>query len=125
MAKSKKGVKKGSAQATAYHERKDLQKQEWTHDVYMYAQQETFDTVCIVLNEEFGFGPERLKRFGERVFEAFHELQELSRNDRDDKEAWYSLQKTEDALKRIWGQYYEPHEERYENGNGLRWLLEK
>lgn len=74
--------------------------------------QEMGDIAAIVLHEEFGFGPERLKRFSEKVNEKIHEVSTMGRQDTPDGE--YSRAKFEAALREAYGEYYQPREERYQ-----------
>lgn len=89
-------------------------KKDWTRNVYYYTQQETLDAASLTLHELYGFGPERLKRFGEAFIQKFHEIQKLNREDKDDPDREYSRKKFEDAMKEAWGPYYAPREERYD-----------
>ena len=109
----KKGIKKGSAQAKAYAEQQTARKQAWTRNVYEYTQQETLDAASLVLHDLFGFGPERLKRFGDAFIAKFHEIQELSREDGDDPDRVYSRERFETAMQEAWGPHYAPRYERY------------
>ena len=91
----------------------EAKKKAWTRNVYFYTQQETLDAASLTLHEVFGFEPERLKRFGEAFAEKFHEIQDLNREDKDDPDRDYSRQKFEQAMYEAWGEYYEPHDKRY------------
>lgn len=71
------------------------------------------DISSLVLNQDFGLGPERLKRFAEKFQGMFSEAMQRNREDKDDKDRWYSEQKFEEAMKRAWGPYYEPRNVRY------------
>lgn len=108
----KKGVKKGSAQAQEFAKRKEDEKILWTIQTIAYTQQEILDSVCITLNEEFEFGPEREKRFRDRFDVVYAEIRKLEKEDTIDGE--YSKEKVEQALKRACGKYYEPREVRYD-----------
>lgn len=55
----KQGVKKGSAQAATFAQRKQDEKTMWTVKVIAYMQQEVLDTVALVLADGFGFGEDR------------------------------------------------------------------
>ena len=105
----KRNGSKGNYAAQLVQKKKD-----WTRNVYYYTQQETLDAASLTLHELYGFGPERLKRFGEAFIKKFQEIQELSRSDGDDADRVYSRQKLEDAMKEAWGPYYAPREERYD-----------
>lgn len=107
----KKGVKKGSAQAKSYFERQLEEKQIWTMKTIAYEEQYMIDAVSLSLNECFGFGEERLKRFHDSFDKKYAEIRELEKNDTQDNE--YARAKIEEALKKAWGKYYEPRELRY------------
>lgn len=113
MSKKKNAVKRGTPKAPLIN-RMQENKKAWTRNVYLFTQQETLDAASLTLHELYGFGPERLKRFGDAFTEKFHEIQELNRNDSDDPDREYSRQKFEDAMKAAWGPYYAPREERYD-----------
>lgn len=120
-AKMKHAVKRGTPQAN-YQERQEAKKKAWTRNVYEYTQQETLDAASLVLHELYGFGPERLKRFGEAFVAKFHQIQQLSREDKDDPDREFSRVRFEEAMQEAWGPYYAPREERY---NGLYVIDEK
>lgn len=107
---SKKGVKKGSAQANQFAARKSLERELWTMKVLAYTQQETLDAAALALNEGFGFGPERLKRFHDAFSAKYAEIRELDKSADND----YCIAKMEQALKQAWGEYYEPREVRFD-----------
>jgi len=107
-----KGVKKGSAQARSFAERQNQEKMLWTIKTIAYEQQYMIDAVSLTLNECFGFGEERLKRFHDAFDKKYAEIRELEQNDTQDNE--YAKAKVEDALKAAWGRYYEPYEHRYD-----------
>lgn len=112
MSKKKNAVKRGTPKAPLIN-RMQENKKAWTRNVYLFTQQETLDAASLTLHELYGFGPERLKRFGDAFTEKFHEIQELNRNDSDDPDREYSRQKFEEAMQEAWGTYYAPREERY------------
>ena len=112
--KLKHAVKRGK-QTAPLAERMQEKKKAWTRNVYIFTQQETLDSASLTLHELFGFGPERLKRFGEAFTKKFHEIQQLNREDNDDPDREYSRAKFEEAMKDAWGPYYCPREERYAN----------
>ena len=107
-----KGIKKGSAQAASYAEREQRRKELQMVKVIMITQQQMIDAVVLTLNEEFGFGEERLKRFQEAFDKKYTEIRELEKDDTEDGE--YSRYKTEKALQAACGKYYTPYEERYD-----------
>lgn len=111
--KMKHAVKRGS-QTAPLADRMKEKKIAWTRNVYIFTQQETLDAASLTLHELFGFGPERLKRFGDAFTKKFHEIQELNRNDHDDPDREYSRAKFEEAMKEAWGQYYCERDKRYD-----------
>jgi len=108
----KKAVKKGSAQAKSFAERQLQEKQLSTMKTIAYEQQYMIDAVSLALNECFGFGEERLKRFHDAFDKKYAEIRELERSDTIDNE--YAKAKIEEALKAAWGRYYQPWEFRYD-----------
>ena len=75
-----------------------------------YTQQEILDAVALTLNEEFGLGEERLKRFQVAFDKKYTEIRELQNKNDDD----YSVTIMERALKNACGKFYVPREERYD-----------
>lgn len=122
--KLKHAVKRGK-QTTPLAERMQEKKMAWTRNVYIFTQQETLDAASLTLHELYGFGPERLKRFGEAFSKKFHEIQQLNREDNDDPDREYSRAKFEEAMKDAWGPYYCERDKRYnldyvlENGTAV------
>lgn len=119
MSKKKNGVKKGSYQAQTYTNRVNAAREATNLTIFQDGMQHALDIASIVLNETFGFGPERLKKFGIGFQDKFAEIQEESREDKEnDKERWYSEEQFENALKKAWGQYYTPRAIRYNEEKG-------
>lgn len=104
-----KGLKKG--QGETFAQRVQREREEWTVKVIAYTQQEILDAVCLTLNEEFGLGEERLKRFQVAFDKKYAEIRAVERDDSEDGE--YSRFKVEQALQNACGKYYVPHNERY------------
>lgn len=73
--------------------------------------QETADIAALVLYEEFGFGPERQKRFNQRLNAKLNELLDIAGQDTKDLE--YTKAKIDQELMAACGPYYLPREERY------------
>lgn len=72
------------------------------------------DMALIALNEAFGFGEERLKRFADAYAATWEKWATATNNDaKDDKFAEYSRVRYEELLQRICGRYYVPDKERY------------
>lgn len=107
-----KGIKKGSAQAASYAEREKRRKELQTVKVIAITQQMILDAVALTLNEEFGLGEERLKRFQVAFDKKYAEIRALEKDDTEDGE--YSRFKMEKALQAACGKYYAPYEERYD-----------
>lgn len=105
-----KGLKKG--QGETYAQRVQREREEWTVKVIAYTQQEILDAVCLTLNEEFGLGEERLKRFQVAFDKKYAEIRAVERDDSEDGE--YSRFKVEQALQNACGKYYVPREKRYD-----------
>jgi len=80
--------------------------------VIAYTQQEILDAVALTLNEEFGLGEERLKRFQVAFDKKYAEIRALEKDDTEDGE--YSRYKMEKALQAACGKYYTPYEQRYD-----------
>lgn len=110
MAKS--GVKKGSAQAKSFTQRKEDEKILWTMKVLAWTQQEMLDAMSLTLADRFGFGEERQNQFREGFDKKYAEIRELEKNDTPDNE--YYIAKIEQALQKACGKYYVPREERYD-----------
>lgn len=114
--KQKHAVRRDRNSKQTYSERLQQKKQGWTRNVYLFTQQETLDAASLALNEHFGFGPERLRRFAEAFIAKFTEIQKLNQEDRDDEDSVFSRQRFEDSMKAAWGPYYAPREVRYDMG---------
>jgi len=115
MGGKKNGVKKGSTQAKNFAARNKAITEATRMTLFYDGMQHALDITSIVLNEEFGLGQERLKKFGLAFEKKFAEIQERSRAD-DDKDRWYSEEQFENELRRAWGPYYTPRKERYNEG---------
>lgn len=113
MSKKKFGVKKGSDQANSYLDKSRRIVEAKRLVIFEDGMQYALDIASVVMNQEFGFGQDRLRRFSEAFDKLFQEIQAESRSDRDDKDRWYSEQKFEDAMMKAWGKFYEPRSVRY------------
>lgn len=114
MSKKKNGVKKGSYQAQTYADRVNAARAATNLTIFQDGMQHALDIASIVLHETFGFGPERLKKFGIGFQDKFEKVQKESRADKaDDEERWYSEERFENELKEAWGPYYTPRAIRY------------
>lgn len=110
--KQKKAVKKSRSSGAAYAQELERRKEIWTLKVLAYTQQEMIDAAALTLNEEFGFGEDRLKRFHDAFERKYAELRDLEHDDLPDYE--YATAVQEEALRRAWGKYYTPRKERYQ-----------
>jgi hypothetical protein len=74
--------------------------------------QEMVDFAAIALNDAFGFGPERCKRFMGALNAVVNETADMVEGDTRDME--YTRTKFEERLRMVVGPYYIPREERYQ-----------
>lgn len=76
--------------------------------------QQSHDLAIIALHKEFGFGPERIKRFSDKCLEVWNEYADIANADADsDKSMDYTHEKLDRALKEACGDYFVEWEERY------------
>lgn len=81
---------------------------------YMIIRQ-SLDMACIALNDAFGFGADRLRRFADAYQRTWMDYAHMTVDDAsDDKNIVYSVAKFEEKLKSICGRYYVPREQRYD-----------
>ena len=73
--------------------------------------QEMVDCAAIALNDAFGFGPERCKKFVDALNAAVNETADMM--DADTKDMEYTIAKFEERLKQVVGPYYVDRSERY------------
>lgn len=73
--------------------------------------QEMADFAAIALNDAFGFGPERCKKFMDALNAAVNETADMMEADTRDME--YTIAKFEERLKQVVGPYYVSRSERY------------
>ena len=73
--------------------------------------QEMVDFAAIALNDAFGLGPERCKKFVDALNAAVNETADMV--DADTRDMEYSIAKFEERLKQVVGPYYMPRNERY------------
>ena len=76
-----------------------------------FMRQHMCDLALLTLHDEFGFGPERLKRFVDALVVKTNDYCDLW--DEDAKGREYSKDVLDRALKAACGQYFAPYEERY------------
>lgn len=76
--------------------------------------QQCVDMMMVAANEEYGLGPERLKRLEETFYSVFKEYAEMTIEDaKDDKAIEYTKSKLDRKLEQICGEYFKPWEQRY------------
>ena len=76
-----------------------------------FTRQLCMDQAAIVLNREFGFGADRLQRFNAAMVEMYGTYATIWNSDSKDVE--YSKAAMDAALKQIYGDKFQPWEERY------------
>lgn len=80
----------------------------------IFAIQQCKDVLLIAAHDEFGFGPERIKRLSDVFDKTMMEYAELVVKDsKDDKSLAYCKDKIDRALREACGEYFVPWEERY------------
>lgn len=80
----------------------------------LFTMQQCEDMMLIALNEAFGFGADRLKKFGETYHEVFVEYARKTEEDaKNDKQIDYTKGIVDRKLKQICGEFFCPWEERY------------
>ena len=75
------------------------------------------DCALLVLNDEFGFGPERLKRFNTALdaeMKKWWQVTAAPKPGDKTSEIGYIRSKFDEALKRVCGDKFVPFEQRYE-----------
>lgn len=112
MGKRKAGVKKGSAQARTYSAEKRNEEIVFSLKLIAIAEQQILDCVQMTLSEEFGFGPDRQKRFHDKFEETYGTLKKIEREDAPD--GVYYRETVERVLRTALGKHYVPREERYD-----------
>ena len=76
--------------------------------------QQCVDMMMIAANEEYGLGPERLRRLEETFCNVFKEYAKLTLDDaKDDKTIEYTKAKIDQKLAQIMGDNFKPWDERY------------
>lgn len=103
------------AKPSAFLSRIQAEQKESRRRLIWFTVRQCLDMACIAMNEEFGFGEDRLKRFADAYSRVWSEYAGLTVEDaRDDKTIEYSAAKFEERLKEICGRYYTPRDVRYE-----------
>ena len=79
-------------------------------------ERQSLDALIVAINEEFGFGSERINRLISRYIETRKEIADMFLDDRhknNDKELTYSKGKLDNRLQSIMGPDYPEHDVRY------------
>ena len=79
-------------------------------------ERQSLDALIVAINEEFGFGAERINRLISRYIEKRKEIADMFLDDRhknNDKELSYSKGKMDKRLQSIMGPDYPEHDVRY------------
>ena len=79
-------------------------------------ERQSLDALIVAINEEFGFGAERINRLIARYIETRKEIADMfldDRNKNNDKELSYSKGKLDKRLHSIMGPDYPEHDVRY------------
>ena len=79
-------------------------------------ERQSLDALIVAINEEFGFGAERINRLISRYIEKRKEIADMFLDDRhknNDKELTYSKGKLDKRLQSIMGADYPEHDVRY------------
>lgn len=76
-----------------------------------FVRQNMCDVAMMALNEEFGFGPERLNRFRLAMQKKYADTADVWNDDTPD--VTYARHAIDRALARICGKYFEPWDKRY------------
>lgn len=96
---------------SGYAKKLQQQKNEDSYTNYVMARQLMIDITLLVLNKEFGFGKDRLKRFCEAFAPLHDEFCKIWNSDSKDME--YTKRTLDEALEQICGEYFIPWEVRY------------
>lgn len=76
-----------------------------------FVRQLCMDLSAIVLNKEFGFGAERIARFNAAMSEMYGDYADTW--NKDAKDVVYAKATMDRALQQIWGDRFQPWDERY------------
>lgn len=99
------------AKKSGYLDRIEQARREAFFTTQHFTKQLILDQAAIVLNREFGFGADRLKRFTEAMSDIYSDYADIWNGDTKDVE--YSKAAMDRALQQIFGSYFEPWEIRY------------
>ena len=99
------------AKKSGYLDRIEQARREAFFTTQRFTKQLILDQAAIVLNREFGFGADRLKRFAEAMNAIYSDYSDIWNGDTKDVE--YSKSAMDRALQQIFGRYFEPWEIRF------------
>ena len=100
----------------AYLARIEQEKQDRARIAQYVNERQSLDALIVAINEEFGFGEERINRLISRYIEKRKEIADMFLDDRhknNDKELTYSKGKLDKRLQSIMGPDYPEHDVRY------------
>ena len=91
--------------------RMEAQKEREKLETLRFTRQLITDMSIIALNNAFGFGAERLKKYTDEMLRVYEEYADIWNSDTIDTE--YSRGKLDMKLRQICGEHFEPWEVRY------------
>ena len=100
----------------AYLARLEQEKQDRARIAQYVNERQSLDALIVAINDEFGFGAERINRLIARYIETRKEIADMFMDDRyknKDKELAYSKAKMDKRLQSIMGPDYPEHDVRY------------
>ena len=100
----------------AYLARLEQEKQDRARIAQYVNERQSLDALIVAINDEFGFGAERINRLISRYIETRKEIADMFLDDRhknNDKELTYSKGKLDKRLQSIMGSGYPEHDARY------------
>ena len=100
----------------AYLARLEQEKQDRARIAQYVNERQSLDALIVAINDEFGFGAERINRLISRYIETRIEVADMFMDDRyknKDKELAYSKAKMDKRLQSIMGPDYPEHDVRY------------
>lgn len=99
------------AKKNAYLERIELAREAGFMVGQKFVRQLCMDLSAIVLNREFGFGAERIKRYNDAMSAMYGEYADTW--NKDSKDVMYAKSTMDRALRQIWGERFQTWDERY------------
>ena len=109
----------------AYLARLEQEKQDRARIAQYVNERQSLDALIVAINEEFGFGAERINRLISRYIETRIEVADMFMDDRyknKDKELAYAKAKLHKRLQSIMGSDYPEHDVRYTVNTGKQIL---